>query len=157
MILRCASEKDAAGVEALRRANQEAVGFIPFSRYVAVTRDKPCCLLVASDTPETVDGFLYWTPGLPVAAIQQLVVDVNHRGQGIGRLLVVSALRLMVQDSCRFGVTLRCRANLPSVGFWQGQGFDVVRSSLSGRRGPVLRLYRELRPALLPLGSYLPR
>jgi len=164
-LTRCRSEAQAdrvavdvlgqlAEMDSLRRANQEAVGFVPFSRWEGVMEHRPETISMLYENGDMV-GYVWWTPGIPVAAIQQLVVREDARRFERGTELVARAI-LRMNHPLRYGVTCRCRCDLESTAFWEAVGFRAIRLEESGRRGPVMRYYRELRPALLDLGEFLP-
>jgi len=149
-----ATEDELAEMDSLRRANQEAIGFVPMSKWEWHVRHRPQTLIVMHENGDMV-GYLYWTPGLPVAAIQHLVVRGDARRFERGTDLVEKAIQAM-NHLGRYGVTCRCRCDLEAIFFWLAIGFELIRQEESGRRGPVLRFYKELRPTLMPLGPYLP-
>lgn len=153
--IRPAAMMDLLELEAMRRAEQEAVGFLPMSCYERQIVHDPTCILTAWDNGD-MTGYLYWTPGLPIAAIQQIVIRHDARREERGALLVHSAIDSMTADLRRYGVTCRCRVDLEAVAFWESLGFCACRIEASGRRGPCIRYYLPLREALLDLGPYLP-
>ncbi len=154
MTLAYAEAEDLRAMDALRRASQEAVGFVPMSRWEWVTANRAQTMRLLRENGDLV-GYIWWTPGLPVAAIQQLVVREDARRYERGTALVDAAIEDM-SHPLRYGVTCRCRQDLEAVGFWAALGFEPVRLEESGKRGPVVRFYKSLQPALLDLGSYLP-
>jgi len=150
-----ATLKDLKEMDSLRRANQEMVGFVPLSKWEWHISHRPTTLLVLREESE-ITGYLYWTPGHPVASIQQLVIREDLRRLDRGTMLVKALIRLLFDAPSWYGVTCRCRADLEATIFWKILGFELIRVEQSGRRGPVLRYYKELKPTLLPLGIYLP-
>jgi len=149
-----ATLEDLREMDSLRRANQEAVGFVPMSKWEWHIETRPNTLLCMREEGE-ITGYIYWTPGLPVSHIQQLVVREDVRRWERGTNLVQRAIHLMEHPG-RYGVTCRCRVDLEATLFWEALGFELIRQEASGVRGPVLRYYLELKPTLLPLGIYLP-
>lgn len=149
-----ATHDDLNEMDALRRSNQEAVGFIPLSKWEWHIDYRPRTLIVLREHTDMV-GYIFWTPGLPVAAIQQLVIRADARRFERGSELVGKAIEAMNHPG-RYGVTCRCRMDLEATLFWPAVGFELVRQEQLGRRGPVLRFYRQLKPTLLNLGAYLP-
>ena len=149
-----ATQDDLAEMDALRRSEQEAVGFVPMSKWEWHIKHRPNTLITMRENGDMV-GYIYWTAGLPVAAIQQLVIRSDARRFERGSALVAKAIKVM-EHPARYGVTCRCRSDLEAILFWPAIGFEIVREEQSGRRGPVLRFYKELKPSLLPLGLYLP-
>lgn len=127
---------------------------MPLAKWEWVTQNRPMTMRVMRENGDMV-GYIWWTPGLPVAAIQQLVIRGDARRWERGTEMVNTALRDMAHPG-RYGVTCRCRIDLEGVEFWRALGFEEVRLEESGRRGPVMRFYRSLQPALLSLGPYLP-
>lgn len=150
-----ATMDDLAEMDFLRRNNQEAVGFVPISKWEWHVINRPKTLICLRENSE-ITGYIYWTPGLPVAAIQQLVVRKDARRFERGSALVDAAILAMKAPS-RFGVTCRCRENLEAVLFWEAIGWEKIRLEQSGRRGPLWRFYLELQPCLFNLGIYLPQ
>jgi len=146
---------DLKEMDSLRRRNQEAVGFIPLSRYEDEIERSPTQVLTGWENGDMV-AYLYWTRGIPVAPIQQLVVREDARRRDRGTAMVDAAIEHMLLDPRRYGATCRCRVDLEAVDFWQACGFKAVRLEESGRRGPCMRFFKELRPALFGLGLYLP-
>lgn len=142
-------------MDALRHADQEAVGFVPFSRWEREVERDYNTLLVMRENNDLV-GYIFWTRGWPVAAIQQVVVRSDARRDERATALVDAAMKEMVTQY-RYGATCRCRVNLEATAFWEALGFRVVRLEESGRRGPLIRYYKELAPALFDLGDYLRR
>jgi len=138
----------------LRRHCQEAVGFVPMSKWEWHIEHRPKTLITMREEGDMV-GYIYWTPGLPIAAIQQLVIREDARRFERGTALVEKAIKAMEYRG-RYGVTCRCRHDLEAVFFWLAIGFELIRQEESGRRGPVLRFYKELKPSLMALGPYLP-
>ena len=86
---------DLSEMDALRRASQEAVGFVPMSKWEWHIQNRPTTLINMRDDGD-MTGYIYWTPGLPVAAIQQLVVREDARRFERGKELVelVDAVRV---------------------------------------------------------------
>lgn len=157
MIIRPAASADLRAIDALRRANAEAVGFVPLARWQEQLQRDARCLLTGWENADLV-AYIYWTPGLPVAAIQQVVVREDARKSERGREIVTAAAEIMQEDPQRFGVTCRCRVDLESTAFWEALGFVLCRlENTGGRRGPAARYYKALRPALMDLGPYLPQ
>ena len=155
MIVRPAEAGELLELDSLRRRDQEAVGFVPLDRLQADLDRDAMTVLTGWENGDMV-GHLWWTRGLPVASIQQVVIREDARRRERGTALVGAALDAMRQDERRYGVTCRCRVDLAATDFWLAAGFKAVRLEESGRRGPCLRLFRELRPTLFDLGLYLP-
>ena len=150
-MIRFAIEKDLAEIDELRRANQEALGFVPFSKFQWHIEKRPGTICVLLEN-ERVASYIYWTAGIPVSKIQHLVVSKDCRGKGYGGQLLNYAIEIMrVPD--RLGVACRCRVNMPeAVRFWTSHGFKVIREEISsGKRGNLLRLYKELQSSSIPL------
>jgi GNAT superfamily N-acetyltransferase len=156
MIIRPATLADLEEMDALRKTSQEAVGFVPMSRWEEQVTRAPERLLTGWENGDLV-AYVFWTPGLPVAAIQHVVVREDARRDERGTLIVEAALEAMAVNPHRYGVTCRCRLDLEATAFWRDLGFEAVRlEDTGGRRGPALRFYKSIRPALLDLGLYLP-
>ena len=149
MRVRAATLDDLREMDALRRANQEAVGFIPLSKYEQVLNR----LIVAEDGGD-LTGFLYWTAGTPLASIQQVAVREDARRAERASLLVAAAIS-QAQKLGRFGMTCRCRLSLEATEFWPALGFIAVRQEQSGRRGPLVRFAKLFSPSLLSLGDFV--
>ncbi len=142
-----ASVADVPGIDALRRAEQEAVGFLPLSRYEEeAMRDRGTLLTVRDN--DDLTGFLFWTAGRPIATIQQVVVRQDARRRERATALVEEAVRRM-ELAGRHGVTCRCRLDLDAVDFWMALRFQPIALEESGRRGSLMRFYREIQPSLL--------
>ena len=141
---------DLRAIDDLRRKDQESVGFVPMSCYEAEINRGRQTLLVLTESGETV-GYLYWTRGFPVASIQQVVVRQDARRRERATALVDAAVAAMKAQG-RVGVTCRCRVNIEGIEFWRSLGWREVRLEQSGRRGPLLRFYRELSPPLFEIG-----
>ena len=101
---------DLKEMDSLRRANQEAVGFVPLSKLEWHVAHRPRTLIVLREGGE-LTGYIYWTPGIPVAHIQQLVVREDLRRWERGTALVNYALAAMNHPG-RYGVRCRCRIDL---------------------------------------------
>ena len=154
-VINHATMKDLEEMDKLRKTEQNKVGFVPMSRWEWQVTYRSQTLSVMKEDGEMV-GYIFWTPGLPVAAIQQLVIREDARRFERGSELVDQALEDM-QDPQRYGVTCRCRLDLEANLFWEALGFEAVREESGGAGGyPLIRYYKELRPTLLPLGLYLP-
>lgn len=151
--IRLATHEDLLAIDALRRAEQEAVGFLPLSRYEREVESRRRTLWVLSENGDVV-AYLLWTRGWPVATVQQLVVrDDARRIQRATAL--VDRVRAEMLRQHRYGVTCRVRADLAAVLFWRALGFREVRREASGRRGPCIRFYQGIGPTLFDLGDYL--
>ncbi len=152
-VVRKAQPADVPAIDSLRRAEQEAVGFLPQSRYeIEASRREPT-LLVMLENGDYV-GYLFWTPGWPVATIQQVVVRQDARRDERATRLVEAAEQAMLSMG-RYGVTCRCRLNLEAINFWSALGYREVRIEESGRRGSLMRYWKELTPALFEVETYL--
>lgn len=150
-MIRFAIEKDLVEIDDLRRANQEALGFIPFSKFQWHIEKRPETICVLLEN-ERVVSYIYWTSGIPVSKIQHLVVSKDCRGKGYGGQLLNYAIEVMRVPN-RLGVACRCRVNMPeAVKFWTSHGFKVIREGISsGKRDNLLRLYKELQPSGIPV------
>lgn len=144
---------DLRELEALRRDEQEAVGFLPLSRYEAEVVAGRKTLITLRDNGD-MTGFLFWTRGRPVATIQQIVVRPDARRHERATALVNEACRIM-EAGGHAGVTCRCRVDLEAIAFWEAMGFEMIRLEESGRRGPLMRFYLSLQPSLLSPSEFL--
>jgi len=141
-----ATTADLKAIDSLQRREVEAVGFLPACRYEAEIENNRRTLLIMRENNDPV-GFLFWTRGWPVATIQQIVIRDDARRKERATALVEAAAAEMVN---RYGITLRCRANLEAVDFWKAIGFEAIRQEEAGRRNiPLWRFYRALQPSLL--------
>lgn len=155
MKLLAASDQDLPAMDALRRANQESVGFIPMSKWEWEVKRELETLLILEENGDVI-GYIYWLPGWPIATIQQVVTRNDARRREIGTALVNAAIERIKQIG-RYGVMCRCRADLEAILFWPSVGFHQVRVESSGRRGPCIRFFQQLRPAVFgDLSAYLP-
>jgi ribosomal protein S18 acetylase RimI-like enzyme len=82
------------------------------------------CLLTAR-RKSTVVGFLHMIPDLPtkVGYIHRHVVDPEHRGQGIGSMLLTHALKWARERKLHSAVTSLNTKNHPASDFYLDRGF----------------------------------
>ena len=153
-VIRFASLADLKAIDSLRRADQEAVGFIPASRYESEIQ-RSCGTILAMTENDDLVGYAYWTRGWPIARIQQLVVRPDARRRERATALV-EAVADEAKRHYRYGISCRCRVDLEAIEFWKSIGWREIAIEQSGRRGPVIRFYKELTPALFDLGDYMP-
>lgn len=119
-------------------ANREdSIGFIPRLGYEReVMRGN---ILIARENGDSV-GFIYATHNRAgVTRIQQLAVQDDARRLEIGTQLVTA-----VTKANDWLISLRCRANLPAVTFWEELMFKVtsVDATPTKRKQPVLRFQK---------------
>ena len=120
-------------------ANREdALGFLPKSVYEREIQSRGTILLARENGDEV--GFIYATHNRHgITTVQQVGVQEDARRLEIGTQLVEASIR-----ENDFLVKLRCRKGLPSVSFWESQGFDIVDLVESGRRGPVYKFQKMI-------------
>ena len=125
-------------------ANREdALGFLPKSVYEREIQSRGTILLARENGDEV--GFVYATHNrhgittVQQVGVQEVGVQEDARRLEIGTQLVEASIR-----ENDFLVKLRCRKGLPSVSFWESQGFDIVDLVESGRRGPVYKFQKMI-------------
>jgi len=120
-------------------ANREdELGFLPKSVYEREIQSRGTILLARENGDEV--GFVYATHNRHgITTVQQVGVQEDARRLEIGTQLVEASIR-----ENDFLVKLRCRKGLPSVSFWESQGFDIVDLVESGRRGPVYKFQKMI-------------
>ena len=120
-------------------ANREdELGFLPKSVYEREIQSRGTILLARENGDEV--GFIYATHNRHgITTVQQVGVQEDARRLEIGTQLVEASIR-----ENDFLVKLRCRKGLPSVSFWESQGFDIVDLVESGRRGPVYKFQKMI-------------
>lgn len=153
MIVRPATSADLRYIDSLRRHEQERVGFLPLSRYERETESQRGTLLVGVEGGDRV-GFIFWTPGWPIARIQQLAIQDDARRMERGTALVQAVADRIPHHN---GLTCRCREDIEGREFWRALGFAEIRREPGGRRKiPLIRFYRELWPGLFDLQPSIP-
>lgn len=140
----------ASWIAGLMRENYEAVGFIPeptvAHQYLANDR-----AIIANDERGRRAGYLLhglMIPGRSVNVSQHCISDELRRN-GYGE----QALRELVLRAERHGVSaisVRCATDLPSLSFWQGQGFRMSKIIDGGQKRN-----RQIGQLWLPLNAPL--
>jgi GNAT superfamily N-acetyltransferase len=148
---------DLSYVDAVRRRDSEALGFMSMAKYEAiVTGQGPHArpsnrLWIAQVDGERV-GFLYLTPGQPggSAKIIQVAVQRDARRQEYATALVAVAERYAAQTQ-RGGVSLGVGEDLEAARFWDALGYQLrFRYQGGDRRKRILeRRYKTLPCGLL--------
>lgn len=117
-------------------ANREdSLGFLPRVVYEREIDN----ILVARENDDLV-GFIYATHNRHgITTVQQVGVQDDARRLEIGTQLVDASLR--PND---YLVKLRCREGLPSVKFWESNGFEITDLVDSGRRGQVYKFQKVI-------------
>ena len=100
---------------------QDSIGFLPRIAYEKEIINRGHGLLLIGRENDDEVGFIYATRNTSgITRIQQVSVQDDARRLEIGTVLVDA-----VTDPNDWLMTLRCRENLPSVGFWKDLGFTV--------------------------------
>ena len=101
-------------------------------------------LICCKDARQRITGFA----GVAAGRVEMLFVDPQHRGQGIGKLLLRHAINELNADELDVN-----EQNPQAIGFYAKQGFEVIgRSETDGMGKPYPLLHLRLsrtQPALL--------
>ena len=127
---------DAAAWSTLHdRGYRSAPDFVPLTvADAAVHRDEPGFRFWFAERDGVPVGFCHATqPSSGTTRIDSLVVDPDHRGRGIGRILLTVALGALAGDGHE-SVALGVRAdNQPAVGLYESLGFTTVDEMITWR------------------------
>lgn len=133
------SVRDAAA--RLSELVEEAMG--PWQAHYAVSCfSQGYCrgLMAMSEVPLGVSLFysVDLEPGYSVGVIYYIVVKREFRGQGIGRVLVLSAEHILESEGARVIVATARADNLPSRRMFRSLGYDEIPlDSIEGRCGEL--------------------
>lgn len=116
--------------------------FLPDS-YIALLKDlvlkqylDAVMLICSKDTQQRITGFA----GIAAGKIEMLFIDPEHRGQGLGKLLLNHAIDYFHADQLDVN-----EQNVQALGFYIKQGFkEVGRSELDGMGQPYPLLHMRL-------------
>jgi GNAT superfamily N-acetyltransferase len=112
---------DAAGCLALMKEIASQTSFCPAATWMVVFQPEP-------DWPPNDCGTIQGvTRKGGIGAIQNVGVTPEHRGQGIGRALVVQALRGFIQCGMGCSILEVTAENEAAVRLYQSLGFDVIQ------------------------------
>jgi GNAT superfamily N-acetyltransferase len=151
---------DVPYIDALRRREADAIGFLPLVVYEWVAGGsgapwkKESRLWLAEANGDRV-GFLYLTPGSPggVAHIGQVCVQADARRLDYATALVERAEH-HARLTQRGAVAARVATDLEATAFWDALGYRLTGYEEGGRRrGRVLE--RRHKPLPLPLERLL--
>lgn len=94
-------------------------------------------LICCKDARQRITGFA----GVAAGRVEMLFVDPQHRGQGIGKLLLRHAINELNADELDVN-----EQNPQAIGFYAKQGFEVIgRSETDGMGKPYPLLHLKLR------------
>lgn len=153
--IRLADPIDVTYIVSLAKRESEAIGFLPASRYEAITTRigdvRPSHRLWIAEAGGDRVGFLYATPGLPGGSVKvvQVCVQEDARRLEFGAALVNEAEAYAYQIQ-RAAVSLAVAADLEASRFWDAEGYGLIRVDTGGkRRGRLLeRRYKQLSSGL---------
>lgn len=93
-------------------------------------------LICSKDTRQRITGFA----GIAAGKVEMLFIDSEHRGQGLGKLLLTHAIEHFHADELDVN-----EQNLQALGFYLKQGFEVIgRSEVDGMGQPYPLLHMRL-------------
>ncbi|MEE3508789.1 acetyltransferase [Pseudomonas sp. 10C3] len=93
-------------------------------------------LICSKDTRQRITGFA----GIAAGKVEMLFIDPEHRGQGLGKLLLAHAIEHFHADELDVN-----EQNLQALGFYLKQGFEVIgRSEVDGMGQPYPLLHMRL-------------
>lgn len=93
-------------------------------------------LICSKDTRQRITGFA----GIAAGKIEMLFIDPEHRGQGLGKLLLTHAIEHFHADELDVN-----EQNIQALGFYLKQGFEVIgRSEVDGMGQPYPLLHMRL-------------
>lgn len=129
--IRPATLADLKYIDALRKKEGDAIGFIPIQRYeMEVNRERLGTLVVAVDNGD-LTGFLYAThSGHGSTHIQQVAIQEDARRVTRGRMLVDAAVADGV-NRMSWLTSLRCADDLEANTFWQALDFALEREGVT--------------------------
>lgn len=128
LIVRTSNQKDMLYIDSLQKKNSYAVGFIQktvWEKYV-FGGERNFVVFICEKNNDRV-GYILLTPGMGIntyAKIQQIAIQEDARRLEYGTALI-ECVRKFCNKFGRSGVTLRCRADLPSNEFWKALGFSI--------------------------------
>jgi len=94
-------------------------------------------LICSKDSQQRITGFA----GIAAGKIEMLFIDPEHRGQGLGKLLLNHAIDYFHADQLDVN-----EQNAQALGFYIKQGFEAIgRSELDGMGQPYPLLHMRLR------------
>lgn len=134
-VIRPMQEADVAAVAEMlaRLADHLEPGFVPLADVASVTRYGPSGLRLFDALVATRDGrfvglCLYTYAfssyrGRPGVFVQDLYVEPSQRGTGLGRALLVAALRREAANGCTYAKLEVHRVNSGAIAFYRHLGF----------------------------------
>ena len=94
-------------------------------------------LICSKDTRQRITGFA----GIAAGKVEMLFIDPEHRGQGLGKLLLTHAIEHFHADELDVN-----EQNPQALGFYFKQGFEVIgRSEVDGMGQPYPLLHMRMR------------
>lgn len=137
------------------RENYEAVGFLPHDSVRDQYLEHGRYVLQADEAGHKVGYLLHGAPatGQPLNVAQHCI-QMDRRSHGYGE----QALAVLIERAERAGcsaIRVRCATDLESLGFWLGQGFQLINVVPGGarRQRQIARLWL---PLALPLFAEVP-
>lgn len=122
--------------EKLRRADGQALGFIPFSGFQAAMLRNRMIIEIENDTP---CGFLIWSKSSCRIKILMIAIQNDARRVFHATNLISGMLTLQDTQGATY-VQLRCADDLESNHFWKGCGFSLITQVDGGKlRSAVVR------------------
>lgn len=134
-------------VQDLWRGHSDTLGYMPEGGFEDHARNK-WILAAVTDSGDLMGYVLYRTTHRRQAAIAQLCVNPNARGQGVARILF-DAVRKRVSKNCN-DILVCCRRDFGAHSLWPELGFVAVREQ-PGRRKDTTKTTFRYELSLLPL------
>lgn len=141
-VIRLATLDDLKYIDALRKKEGNALGFIPIQRYeMEVTGERQGRIFLYTENDDPV-GFIYSTFGGGTAKIQQIAIQNDARRMERASALVERISHHALKERNCHSISLRCANDLESVKFWNALQFDAVGETTSlwiggaGERAP---------------------
>ena len=127
-------------VRTLGDANRPTLGFLR-SRVYAEAAAKGRLWIAVSGVRKNLTGYLLFGGAYPHLRVVQMFVHPEFRSQGVARTLI-EELKRHGEETNHQTVSARVATELPANGFWQRQGFRVVRQVPGGKTtGRTLNIY----------------
>jgi ribosomal protein S18 acetylase RimI-like enzyme len=129
-VIRPATMADILAVDALRKSESAALGFVPIQTYEDVTKGlHPSERVWIVEYNKQMAGFAYIGGGGHFTKIFQLAIWDDARRLDIGNAVVSKADKL-ARERGQFGLTCRVAHDLPSNEFWKAIGFSHVGTNV---------------------------
>ena len=115
--------------EKLRKADGQALGFIPFSGFQAAMIRNRMIIEIENGEP---CGFLIWSRTTNRLKILMIAIQPDARRIFHATNLISGMLTLKAADGAEF-IQLRCADDLESNQFWKGCGFNLITQVDGGK------------------------